>query len=534
MFGQTLATLAYSHERISSILFGFGILRLITATAVCILAFLPEISTDVLSIESPTALRYAAITHLLLSVLSMLISSSRTISTTAINVVLATDLLMLTLIMRFAGGVDSGFGNLMLISVGVGSLLLPLQQGLFIAAIAASALVYTEMIPLRTTTNNPVQAAILGGVFFFESLLLHYIGQRIRSSEQLNRTQADTIIDLRQLNELIVQRMRTGIIVITQKGEIRLLNDAARTLLDIPQGPVFWLSTPLIERLEHWRADHSAAIQPLQVNSSHPSVSVSFANFQQQAQSDIIIFLEHTGRIQQQAQELKLTSLGRLTASIAHEIRNPLGAISHAAQLLKETSELDEAATRLSNIIHRHTERVNTIIETILELSRRRPTRIETIALVDLINSCLEERELQTKKSQDMLKVDIPVQIKLEIDSPQIKQAIHNLINNGLRHSEKKTGRRIVYLRAGVVKNSQQHFLDVEDRGDGVAEENQKNLFEPFYTTEKDGIGLGLYIAKELCAANRLQLVYVSGKPGGCFRILFAPSIVTPYAKIQS
>ena len=510
--------------RVQQLLFGFGIFRLILATGLCVLAFLPETAKDLLPSLNPESLQLATLVYLILTILGMLMTVNEQLSKTPVTVLLITDILLLMLIMRYSGGVDSGFGSLMLISVGIGGLLLPLQQSLLVAAIATSGVVYTEMLPVDTGTKELFQAALLGLGYFVETLFLQYVGQRVKTTEQLARAQADTISDLRHLNELIVQRMRTGIVVITNEGSVRLMNDAARDLMNISETRPFWLSQPIQDRLESWKLGPNNQIEPFQADADHPTVNVNFARLQPTRLSDVIIFLEDNGRMQQQAQQLKLASLGRLTASIAHEIRNPLGAISHAAQLLDESPTLDQADKRLLTMIHTHSLRVNTIIETLLELSRRRPHRTTTIGLNALLDQCFAERVLETSRQEDKIQIDAELDFSIAIDVNQIKQVLHNLIENGLRYSGLNVGERRIRLTTGKL-DTEQYYLDIEDEGLGVQAEQIKNLFEPFYTTEHSGTGLGLYIAKELCEANRLQLTYVADRKGGCFRIVFSHAL---------
>ncbi|EAR07705.1 sensor histidine kinase [Reinekea blandensis] len=525
--------LTYPSYRAQQLLFTFGIFRLILATTLVVFTLLPDASAGVLPASNSESLRYAALAYLVLAILGLLVTVNEQLSKTPVTILLTTDLLLLMLIMRYAGGVDTGVGNLMLISVGIGGLLLPLQQSLLVAAIATSTVVYTEMLPLKGTDNDLFHAALLGIGFFVETVLLQYVGHRVKTTEQLARAQADTILDLRHLNELIVQRMRTGIIVITNEGAVRLMNDAARNLLNIREHRPFWLTKPLFERLEQWRSNPQSAIANFQADADHPVVSINFAKLQDTDVSDLIVFLEDIGRMNQQAQQLKLASLGRLTASIAHEIRNPLGAISHAAQLLEEAPTLSSGDQRLLDIINNHSSRVNTIIETILELSRRRPSRLEIIQLSELFERCMSERELQTASGQEAINVNLTVDWPVEIDVNQIKQVLHNLIDNGLRYSEQKTGKRLLQVTSGTLADTEQMYLDIEDRGDGVPSDQVKNLFEPFYTTETAGTGLGLYIAKELCEANQMQLSYVDDRPGACFRLVFSHAITQSLAQPQ-
>ncbi|MBU2863868.1 ATP-binding protein [Reinekea marina] len=514
----------HSYHRAQQLLFAFGIYRLILATALTVAAFIPKTISEVLPGASVESLQLATLAYLVLAVLGMLITINEQISKTPIIVLLITDILLVMLITRYGGGVDSGFGNLLLISVGLGGILLPLKQSLLIAAVATSSLIYTEFLPFKDSAQQELlQAALLGVGYFAEALFLQYVTQRMQSTEQLARAQADTILDLRHLNELIVQRMRTGIIVITADGAIRLVNDSARDLLGITEKRPFWLPKPLHERLIEWKKNPTKLVEGYQMDSDHPLVQLNFAKLQPTDDSDLILFVEDIGRVQQQAQQLKLASLGRLTASIAHEIRNPLGAISHAAQLLDEMADIDPADKRLLDIIHTHTERVNKIIETILDLSRKRPKKIESIGLTSLIEECINERSVTQEADQIDLQLDASIKVSLDVN--QIKQVLHNIVDNGLRYSEQNTGQRRIQLVSGHLPDTEQLYLDIIDRGPGVPEEQIKLLFEPFYTTENSGTGLGLYIAKELCEANRLTLTYYNVPDGGCFRIIFSHTI---------
>ncbi len=512
--------------RAQHLLFGFGIYRLILASGLCVLAFIPGALNEILPRSNQESLQLATLSYLVLTVLGMLFTVNEQLTKTPVTILLVTDLLLTILIVRYSGGVDSGLGSLLLITVGIGGLSLPLQQSLLVAAIASCSVVYTEMLPLSGDTDTDLlQAALLGIGYFVITAFLQYVGQRVKTTEQLARAQADTILDLRHLNELIVQRMRTGIIVITFDGAIRLVNDAARNLLNIEEKRPFWLNKPIYDRLQRWKESPEDTMNTYQVNSEHPVVSINFAKLQTTEHSDIIIFIEDTGRMSQQAQQLKLASLGRLTASIAHEIRNPLGAISHAAQLLEESPMLEIADKRLLSIIDTHTHRVNTIIETILELSRKRPNKIEKIKISDLIHDCIHEREMHTDQHNDNISLNLKEDCWIEINANQVKQVLHNLIDNGLRYSHHKTNKRSIEILVDKHPDNQQFYMEIQDQGEGVPSDQVKNLFEPFYTTENGGTGLGLYIAKELSEANRLLLSYISERPGGCFRLLFSHAI---------
>jgi two-component system sensor histidine kinase PilS (NtrC family) len=223
---------------------------------------------------------------------------------------------------------------------------------------------------------------------------------------------------------------------------------------------------------------------------------------------------------------MKLASLGRLTASIAHEIRNPLGAISHAEQLLAESETLSTPEKRLTEIIHKHTERVNAIIENVLQLSRRGNASPELFNLKQWLEQFSEEFVLGLRIHQEELQIDVqPETLMVNFDNTQFHQIVWNLCHNGMRHSQNCEVNPKLELVGRLNIATQRPYLDVIDHGPGIAPEHKQHIFEPFFTTESNGSGLGLYISKELCDANNAHISYFSNQGGGsCFRIEFAKS----------
>jgi two-component system sensor histidine kinase PilS (NtrC family) len=226
---------------------------------------------------------------------------------------------------------------------------------------------------------------------------------------------------------------------------------------------------------------------------------------------------------------MKLASLGRLTASIAHEVRNPLGAISHAAQLMRESGDIGDADQRMLDIIQRHSRRVNGIIDNVLDLSRRRQADAELVDLSGWLEGFTRDYQ-QARDCQD----GKPARIELEkgsevprarFDTSQIEQVLVNLCDNGLRYSLEQTGSPRLTLRTGATADGERAIIDIQDYGPGISEDNRTSIFEPFFTTDKSGTGLGLYLARELCETNQAHLALLKQDgPGCCFRITFAPS----------
>ena len=235
------------------------------------------------------------------------------------------------------------------------------------------------------------------------------------------------------------------------------------------------------------------------------------------------MFIEDISEITQHAQEMKLVSLGRLTAGIAHEIRNPLGAISHAAQLLLESDELPQPDRRLAQIVQDQSRRMNHVIENVLQLSRRRQAAPQLLDLKYWLHRFASEFRQSATSTQQLHLQTAGGSIQTRFDPHQLTQILSNLVQNGLRYSARYNARGQVWMRLYRDPDSDLPVLDVLDDGPGIDADQQQHIFEPFYTTDSKGTGLGLYLSRELCESNQARLAYYPRPEGGsCFRITFA------------
>jgi len=233
-----------------------------------------------------------------------------------------------------------------------------------------------------------------------------------------------------------------------------------------------------------------------------------------------LIFLDDATETTQKAQQLKLASLGRFTASMAHELRNPLGAIGHASQLLAESSQLPKEDRRLIEIINQQSQRMNVVIKNILQLSRRNRSQVEVIALSAWLANFIKDFKQQQLEAVEIVLNCPQPDIAVRFDPSQLQQVLTNLCENAVRYGQGAERLGKLWLDVNGSTNQPYVFIDVCDQGAGVAEEQQQHLFEPFYTTSRTGIGLGLYVAKELCEANQASLSYLANPQGGaCFRV---------------
>jgi len=441
---------------------------------------------------------------------------------------LPADIICITLLMYASGGVRSGLGALLIAALAGGGMLMSGQMAILYAAITAMAVLGEEFYiwnsPIATGSNF-THAGILGATFFVTAILAYLLAKRARESEALAAQRGVDLANMQQLTEYVIQRMQTGIIVIDLQQRIRLINESACHLLgaiaNSSQYRLVDLSPPLAAYLVLWQENPDHETQAFHPTSASPEILPRFAKL---GQAGILIFLENTAATAQQAQQMKLASLGRLTASIAHEIRNPLAAISHAGQLLAESSQISSGDVRLTEIIKQHSQRMNAIVENILQLSRRQRSRPEEFELSswlqDFIASFCSTEGVESR----YIAIEInPPDTVVRIDPSQLNQVLWNLCHNGIRYSRANTGEPRLKLRGGISAESPNPFLDVIDSGRGVPPEAVDHLFEPFFTTEPKGTGLGLYISRELCESNQARLNYIPVSSGGsCFRIIFA------------
>ena len=441
------------------------------------------------------------------------------------------DVFLLSGLFYAAGGSPSGIGNLLIVAVAIANILLRGRIGLLIAAFAAIGMIYLTFylsLSRPAASAQYVQVGALGALSFAAALFIQAVTRRLQVSETLAEQRAADVANLEALNALILQRMRTGILVLDEQHRVLLVNEGARHLLghDDLSGKVLDPHCPeLIKRLQQWLHNPSMRPASLKAAANDRVLQPSFITLQRGNHQHTLIFLDDISQIAQQAQQLKLASLGRLTAGIAHEIRNPLGAISHAAQLLQESEELQGPDKRLAQIIQDHSRRMNLVIENVLQLSRRRQAEPQLLDLKYWLHRFASEFR-STATHNQTLHLETPSgSIQTRMDPHQLDQVLSNLVGNGMRYSGQKNPQAQVWLKLYRDPDSDLPVLDILDDGPGISEEQQQHLFEPFYTTENKGTGLGLYISRELCESNQARLDYKLREEGGsCLRITFAHS----------
>lgn len=505
----------------------FNIYRLILSGLFVVLVFWGVAPLPVGQYDS-VLFRNTAIGYFAFAILAAIANSYRTpgFNTQVVSQIFI-DIVAITLLMHASGGITSGFGMLLVVAVAGGSVLTQGRIAILFAAMASIAVLTQQ---LYVWLKNPfpssyyTHAGILGAVMFATAYLVYLSAGRIRASELLAAKREVDLANLSQLNEHIIKRMQSGILAIDADNRVRLVNESARRLLGldsiVAEKKLENVAPKIASHLKLWREDSGRASYLVEPQSGHMRLTCSFAGIGENAEDGVLVFLEDASALTQQAQQLKLASLGRMAASIAHEIRNPLGAISHAGQLLSESSNLDGSDQRLTEMIRENSIRMNAIIENVLQLSRRKPAEPQILNLGSWLNEFTSNFVDGNQISPDSIQVEVePKNLQVRVDPSQLYQVIWNLCENGLRYGN---GAPRITITAGISNGTERPFLDVKDNGTGISAEGLTQIFEPFYTTREDGSGLGLYIARELCEGNKATLDYIPGRGGACFRISFS------------
>jgi two-component system sensor histidine kinase PilS (NtrC family) len=286
------------------------------------------------------------------------------------------------------------------------------------------------------------------------------------------------------------------------------------------------LSLPLTRLLRTWRDWGGLEVPAFRPVDHRPELIPRFTGLSGRQAATTLILLEDSAQAAERLQQIKLAALGRLTAGIAHEIRNPLAAISHAAQLLQESVSAKTTDQRLAQIIHDNVKRANRIITDVLDLTRRDRVKPERLALASWLETFRQEFACEVEGSLPVWTIEVqPTDLAVSFDPHQLRQVLWNLCANACQHGVRPGETSQIDLCAGLDHGRLTPFLEVYDAGPGIAAENLVKLFEPFFTTRAKGTGLGLYLTRELCEANRAQLQYLPRAEGGsCFRITFAPT----------
>ena len=465
----------------------------------------------------------AAVGYVAFSIAGFVLISTRQRFNLQLTLQVAADVGFIVILLYASGGLSAGLGLLLLTTLAGAGLISRGRMTLFFAAIAVIGVLLEqtyEVLALEIPETQFVQAGLLSAAYFAIAWLAHALARYAVASEQLATQRGIDLANMEQVNRLVIRDMQDGVLVVDERGAIRQCNTRAERLLGaLPRGraeaTLAEYAPALAAQFEEWRGRAGVDAGPRTPFGNN--VSARFVPVGGSRQVGAVIFLEDQSRIQAEARQLKLAALGRLTANIAHEVRNPLGAISHAAQLLQEEPGVSGTSARLITIINENSQRLDRMVNDVLRLNRGDRAHRERFRLADFLDGFVDQFSQIEKIEPGILHIELAARPEVLFDRSHLNQVMWNLCRNALRHSRR--GPASITIRVSMERAGSIVKLDVVDDGPGVAPEARAQLFEPFFTAAAGGTGLGLYIAREVCEANGATLDYVETARGAQFTV---------------
>lgn len=426
----------------------------------------------------------------------------------------AVDIVVLAFFMYATGSYRGEVPFLMMTTIAGASLVGQGRMVLGAAALATIAVLseqFSRAFILGVDGVNLPRAAIIGVGFFAVALAGRMLARRALANEALASRRGVDLERQMRVNARIIEDMQDGVIVIDRHGAVRLANPRVAELTGLEMRPGESL------------ADHSRALQAA-VTAGEPVVRLALDGKSRALNircvsvgngRDTLLYLEDYERIQDHAQQLKLAALGRLTANIAHEIRNPLSSITHAGDLLQDEKRA-AMQQRLVRIIRDNAARIERMVRDVLELGRRDRALLEPIRLAQFLHSFVEEFTLNSGKDAAIIALDIADACEIAFDRVHLYQIMSNLAANACRYC---SGQPASIRISAVPIDEARIALSIRDDGPGIPKDDHMKVFEPFFTSDPKGTGLGLYMARELAEANGGSLRLLDTDVGATFEL---------------
>jgi two-component system sensor histidine kinase PilS (NtrC family) len=466
---------------------------------------------------------YVSVSYVMFSLLCFVAIAWRRNFHLQLGVQVSADILFIVVLMFASGGISSGLGLLLLSGLAAAGLISRGRLTLFYAALATIAVLLehtVQVLYFYGNTTEYVQAGLLSIGYFTTAWVAHTLARYLVATEQLVAQREIDLANMAEVSQLVIQDMQDGVLVVDEHGVIRQHNARAEGMLGpLRREPNLKDYSPVLaRRLEEWRRNPVAGFDPMRTAVLNNKVSARFVPVGRNRDVGAVIFLEDLTRVEAQARQMKLAALGRLTANIAHEIRNPLSAVSHATELLQEEPALNDTVARLLTIIRDNTMRLDRMVIDVLKLNRGDRAHRETFKVGEFLQTFAEQFCEIEKVPLATFRLEFNAEPKVSFDHSHLNQVMWNLCRNALRHCRRQDAS--IRIVVGTVSHGNIVELDVVDDGPGVPPVLRSQLFEPFFTGATSGTGLGLYIAREVCEANDATLDYVETTSGAQFTVL--------------
>ncbi len=508
------------------ILWIIALYRLICGVSLLGIALL--LDSSLLSVSSPNAVITVAGLYFLFGLLAFWWIQSDRLSMplpVVTSSLLAGDVAFIAMIMAAGGSSGGSLPILLFPQLAASGWLLRPRTAFFHAALATVTLLRLDLWRLaegQIGGAQPFQTGLICFGYFATVGVAVALGAYARASEDLAAQRGIDIANLEQVNRLIIQDMQDGVLVVDLNGVVRGHNAQVTRLLGgfgrMRGGMrLAEFSGTLHDYWRRWQEDYAEPLPPFKVEPTQRLLRVRLVRIGSGLNGGTLIYLEDLGRAQTEAQQMKLAAMGRLTASIAHEVRNPLSAINQAAQLLEEDGAVVAEGQRLLNMIRNNAKRIDRIVGEVLQLNRRDRQQPEVIAFGEFMHSLTEEIVQAENIPPGGIAMDVPADLLIIFDRGHLNQIVWNLVRNAWQHCQKKERSIRIAARAGYMGDAV--ICELADDGPGIPAELRGQIFEPFFTTRPGGTGLGLYIARELADANGAALELLPRSPGAHFRM---------------
>ncbi|MCX7898416.1 MAG: ATP-binding protein [Rhodocyclaceae bacterium] len=433
------------------------------------------------------------------------------------------DIVFLISIQHTSGGIRSGVAMLLLVAIAGASVVGQGRQAPFFAALATLGLLAEHALRVAWRQGDAADFLVVGLTslsFFGVALMTRLMARRLAASNELARRRGVELADFVRINERVIRDMQDGVMVVDGQARVRMANPQAVRLLGIQDtlyiGSALEHCAPALAQIFHERCQQGLEYETMILA---PRTGRTLrARFLPAGEGEAsLFFLEDAGRRQQLAQQAKLAALGRLTANLAHEIRNPLAAISHAAELLRDEAPGDNFK-RLVRIIGDNVLRLDHLVAEIQALGMRDQANAEEVQLRPLLEQVAEDLAMSKGLNRQRLALEVPHEATVCFDRSHLYRVLLNLLDNAMQFASDSPHAIRIFSEPG--RNPGRIALHVVDDGPGIDEEGRGKIFEPFFTTRRTGMGLGLYIARELCEANGARLTLLENAPGAHFCLI--------------
>jgi two-component system sensor histidine kinase PilS (NtrC family) len=440
------------------------------------------------------------------------------------------DLALFTALHVASPGSSFNYVALLVLPVLMAGILTPSVLALATAAVATLALLATAWLGIdagRDATLLMTQAGLAGSGFFVITVLAGELAGRLAREELSARGSLEMARQQAQLNRLVIEEMEDGVLVVDRAGKVRAANPAARRLL-APEGtsraapfqlrgvPAWGSLLRAVERAfaeARWpEAGRDVPIQFSPDSRRTLRIRVRFTRKREPPASEefCVLFLEDVRNVQARSRQEKLAAMGRVSAGIAHEIRNPLAAISQANALLSEDAT-DPAQRQLMLMVTENVERLKRIVDDVMEVT---PGQVQEVGAIDataqIAAICAEWAQAAGVEIGGVGKLHVELPDKplgVMFDGEHLRRVLVNLLDNARRHASDKPGAILVRLGAAPDDAGRAVFSVLSD-GAPIPADVEAYLFEPFFSTRSRGAGLGLYICRELCERYGARIDY--------------------------